>query len=83
MTTAFAYAAKGDFVASFAAQPFGFVLALVAGMALVSSLWTLATGRTFWPAFERLWTARAAWIFGLAALLAWGYKIARMRGWTG
>ena len=81
MTTAFAHAAKGDLIASFAAQPMGCVLALLAGMVLVGSLWTLATGRTVWPAYERMWNARALWLAGLVALLAWGYKIALMRGW--
>lgn len=82
MTTAFAYAAKGDLLASFAAQPMGCVLAILTGMVLVGSLWTLATGRTVWPVYERLWTARGLWLLGLAALLAWGYKIALMRDWT-
>jgi hypothetical protein len=83
MTTSFAYASKGNLVASFATQPMGCVLALLAGMAFVSSIWTLVTGRTVWPVYERLWTARSAWVFGLAALLSWGYKIALMRGWMG
>ena len=81
MTTSFAYAAKGQLLASFAAQPMGCVLAIFTGMALVGSLWTLATGRSVWPVYERLWNARGAWLFGLAALLAWAFKIAAMRGW--
>jgi hypothetical protein len=28
-----------------------------------------------------MWNARALWLAGLVALLAWGYKIALMRGW--
>ena len=80
MTTAFALAAKGRLAASFIAQPMGCLLALGAGMALVASAWTLMTGRTVLPVFERLWNARTAWILGLIALLAWGYKIAAMRG---
>jgi hypothetical protein len=81
MTTAFAYAAKGQLLASFAAQPMGCILALLTGMAFVGSIWTLVTGRTIWPVYERLWTARAAWVLGLVALLAWAYKAALMRGW--
>jgi hypothetical protein len=65
MTTAFAYAAKGQFLASFAAQPMGCILALLTGMAFVGSIWTLVTGRTIWPVYERLWA----------------YKAALMRGW--
>lgn len=83
MTTAFALASKGRIVESFATQPMGCVLALAAGMTLVASLWTLATGRTLWPVYERMWTARLAWMAGIAALLAWAYKTALMRGWMG
>jgi hypothetical protein len=83
MTTAFAYASKGDVLASFVTQPFGCVLAVLTGMTFVASLWTLATGRTVWPVYERLWNARSAWLFGIAALLAWGYKAAVMCGWFG
>ena len=81
MTTAFAYAAKGRIVASVGAQPMGALLALATGMAFIGSLWTLATGRTVWPVYERVWNARGAWILGILALLAWGYKTALMRGW--
>lgn len=83
MTTAFALAAKGRLFASFATQPMGCLLAVASGMTLVASAWTLATGRTVWPVCERLWNARAAWILGIAALLAWGYKAAAMSGWIG
>lgn len=83
MTTSFAYAAKGQVLASIQAQPMGFVLAFLAGMAFVGSLWTLVTGRTVWPVYERLWGRRAAWILILLALAAWGYKTAVMRGWFG
>ncbi|MCE2885121.1 MAG: DUF2752 domain-containing protein [Planctomycetaceae bacterium] len=83
MTTAFALASKGRIVESFATQPMGCVLALAAGMTLVGSIWTLATGRTLWPVYGRMWNARLAWILGIAALLAWAYKSALMCGWVG
>lgn len=83
MTTSFALAAKGRLVESFIAQPMGCLLALATGMTLVGSAWTVVTGRTVWPVYERLWSARAAWLIGLVALLAWGYKSAAMRGWIG
>ncbi len=83
MTTAFAHATKGELLASVRAQPMGALLALATGMAFVGSLWTLATGRSVWPVYERAWNARGAWILGLLALLAWGYKAALMRGWMG
>lgn len=81
MTTAFAFAAKGDLLSSFAAQPMGCALAVLTGMALVGSVWTLVTGRTLVPVFERFFNSRVAWLMGVAALLAWGYKIALMREW--
>jgi len=80
MTTAFAFAAKGDLVASFMTQPLGCLLAVATGMAFVASVWTLLSGRTVLPVYERLWNARSAWLFGLVALLAWGYKAAMMSG---
>jgi len=83
MTTSFAFAAKGHLIDSFIAQPMGCLLALATGMALVGSAATIVTGLTFWPVYERLWNARAAWLLGLATLLAWGYKTAAMRGWIG
>lgn len=83
MTTSFALAAKGRLIESFVTQPMGCLLALAAGMALVASAWTVVTGRTVWPVYERLWSARAAWLIGLVALLAWGYKSAAMCGWIG
>lgn len=82
MTTAFAHAAKGDLLASFAAQPMGFLLAILTGMVLVASVWTLVTGRTVLPVYERLFNSRVAWLLGVVALLSWGYKTALMRGWT-
>lgn len=83
MTTAFALASKGRIVESFTTQPMGCVLAIAAGMTFVAAIWTLATGRTVWPVYERLLGARLAWFAGIAALLAWGYKTALMRGWMG
>lgn len=83
MTTSFALAAKGRLLASFATQPAGCLLAVATGMALVASSWTLVTGRTLWPVYERLWGARLAWIVGVVVLLSWGYKAALMRGWIG
>ncbi len=81
MTTAFALAAKGRILDSFVAQPMGCLLAVMAGMTLVGAAWTVVSGHTLWPVYERLWTARTAWLLGLAALLAWGYKCAAMLGW--
>ncbi|MEY3025846.1 MAG: hypothetical protein RLZZ238_743, partial [Planctomycetota bacterium] len=71
------------FVESFVTQPMGFLLAIMAGMTLVGSAWTVVTGHSLWPVYERLWNARTAWFLGIAALLAWGYKIAAMQGWLG
>lgn len=83
MTTSFAYATKGRLIESFTAQPMGCLLAIATGMAFVGSAWSLVSGRTVWPVYERLWSARVGWLLAIAALLAWGYKAAAMRGWLG
>lgn len=83
MTTSFAYATKGRLIESFTAQPMGCLLAIATGMAFVGSAWSLVSGRTVWPVYERLWSARMGWLLAIAALLAWGYKAAAMRGWLG
>lgn len=74
MTTAFAYAAHGRFVASFLAQPFGFVLALVAASGFWAGLHIAATGSTAGRIYGKLLAPRVLWIATGLALLAWGYK---------
>ncbi len=79
MTTSFAFAARGDFAAAFAAQPMGALLAICAALVAVVAGWTALSGSRSW---EVLWSAmgrRFWWGFVGVAALAWVYKIAAMR----
>lgn len=79
MTTAFAFAARGDLAAAFAAQPAGAALAFAAAIVAVVAAWTAATGSRSWAL---LWSAagrRFWWGFAAVVVLAWVYKIAAMR----
>ena len=76
MTTAFAYTMRGNWVRAAAAQPSGFLLALLCGVVAIASAWTLVTGRNplVWLIFEitpyRLFAALVILLFG-----GWGYKV--------
>ncbi len=76
MTTAFAHTMHGNWVRAAAAQPSGFLLAIVCGVVAIASAWTLITGRNplFWLIFEitpyRLFAALVILLFG-----GWFYKI--------
>lgn len=79
MTTSFAFAARGEFVEAFAAQPMGAILAILAALVAVVAGWTALTGSRSW---EVLWASmgrRFWWGFVGVAALAWVYKIAAMR----
>jgi hypothetical protein len=80
MTTAFAHAANGDFLASFHAQPMGFVLALATAMALIAGAYVAATGSAIGAALRRYVTARAGWVAGAGFGAAWIYKILSFTG---
>jgi len=75
MTTAFAYAADGNLVGSFIAQPMGALLAVATAIALLVGTYTVATGSPVAALFARLWGRRAAWLLGTAFVAAWVYKI--------
>jgi hypothetical protein len=83
MTTAFAYAADGNFIGALWAQPMGAVLALAAAMALVVGVYTAVTGSRVAVLFTRLWSRRAAWALGLGLGGAWIYKIIIYKGVLG
>jgi hypothetical protein len=83
MTTAFAHAANGSFIAALRAQPMGAVLALAAAMALVVGVYTGVTGSRVAVLFTRLWSKRAAWALGLGVGGAWVYKIIVYKGVLG
>jgi hypothetical protein len=80
MTTAFALAARGRFVASAAAQPMGFVLAVGAAASMVACLHTALTGSRLAHVLGARLTPRVILGLGILALLAWGWKIAAFRG---
>jgi hypothetical protein len=80
MTTAFALAARGRFVASAAAQPMGFVLAVGTAASTVACLHTALTGSRLAHVLGARLTPRVILGLGILALLAWGWKIAAFRG---
>jgi hypothetical protein len=75
MTTAFAHAVEGQFLASFLAQPAGLILAIATGIALLSGLYVLATGANLGGLFNRLATPRLAWIAFALLGIGWLVKI--------
>lgn len=81
MTTAFAHAAHGSFLASFQTQPMGCVLAIATAMALLVSVYVMVTGSIVARAFLRLWGVHTAWALAIMVLAAWGYKILSYKGW--
>lgn len=83
MTTAFAHAADGDVLASFAAQPFGAVLALLTATVFWGSLHVAATGSQLGLLAGRMLGSRTLWIAGAMAIAAWGYKIMTWPGFGG
>jgi Protein of unknown function (DUF2752) len=82
LTTCFAYAAHGRFIAAFIAQPFGLLLFLLTVLAVPAALLCLRR-RIPWSAviYARL-TNRAMRVLLVLYLLSWGYKIFAMRGWS-
>lgn len=80
MTTAFAAAADGDFLASLRAQPLGLVLALATGMTAVAAGYVAATGSALGGHLVRLLDRRVGWTFLLLALASWGYRIVVHKG---
>lgn len=75
MTTSFSYAAEGDYLGSFLAQPAGFVLVLVTAMTVWIAGHVLVCGSTIGRAMTRLLSSWLLWA-GLGLLLAsWVYKI--------
>lgn len=79
MTTAFAAAADGDFVASAKAQPLGFLLAVATAGAAVVSGFVALTGSAIGGHFLRLVTPRFGWLVLVSLVAAWLYKVAAMK----
>jgi hypothetical protein len=80
MTTAFAHAADGDFLASFRAQPMGFALALATTMTFLVGASITLTGSRLASVFSRFFSRRAAWLFAAGYLVAWVYKMLSYKG---
>ena len=80
MTTAFAHAARADFLGSFKTQPLGFVLALSVATAFWISLHVAATGSSLARAAIGMLGPRFLWLSLAALIAAWVYKIAVWQG---
>ncbi|MFH1109252.1 MAG: DUF2752 domain-containing protein [Planctomycetota bacterium] len=76
MTTAFAYAARGQFAAAFHAQPAGLTLALATASGAFAAGGTLVTGRSYRVNWTRLSPTRVGCGAVVVVLGAWVYELA-------
>lgn len=83
MTTSFAHAANGSLLASFTAQPFGALLALLTASAFWGGMHVCVTGSRLGRIYALLLRQRSLWILGAILLVAWGYKLATWPGASG
>jgi len=74
VTTSFVLAAHGRFAESLVNQPFGFALFLLVAGVLAGLVFTLATGRSWYPVFVRV--NPVVFLLALLGLLlaSWAYK---------
>jgi len=79
-TTAFAHAADGRLLTSFRTQPFGCLLSVGTGMALLVGISVAVTGSRLGWIFTRLWGRGSGWLLGAMILLAWVYKVLSYKG---
>jgi hypothetical protein len=75
MTTAFAHTVRGQWPAAFHAQPAGFLLALATILAVVLSVTTVVSGKTWVVNWYRLRPGRTAIAIISVFAVAWVYKI--------
>lgn len=75
MTTAFAHAAEGHFLAAFLAQPMGLALALGTAMTFWAALYVAVTGSPVGRLMLRLWRPSVVWSVAGLAVVSWLYKI--------
>ncbi|MEM0914087.1 MAG: DUF2752 domain-containing protein [Planctomycetota bacterium] len=75
MTTSFAHAAEGNFLASFLTQPAGFVLAVLTAVALIVGTLIAITGADPRP-LRKLWSVKTVVAMGGLLIAAWCYKLA-------
>ncbi|MBY0263774.1 MAG: DUF2752 domain-containing protein, partial [Phycisphaerales bacterium] len=82
MTTAFASAANAQPLAALTAQPMGALLALSTAVLFWGALHVAVLGSQLARIGVRILRPRVLWVVLALGLLAWGYKIAVVRGWT-
>lgn len=75
MTTSFSHVAHGQFIAAFATQPAGAVLALLTAMAAVTFAWAAATGASLRPLGDALARPRSALLLVALILAGWIYTL--------
>jgi hypothetical protein len=80
MTTAFAHAADGNLLASFAAQPAGAVLAILTAMFVLVSSYAMIVGLPPATILRPFWTPRLLLWMGGLVIAAWIYKIMSIHG---
>ena len=76
MTTSFAHAASGQFIAALAAQPMGAALALAVAVAFWVAAFAAVTGSPAVKLFTKLLMPRYLWGFGAFWAVSWAYKVA-------
>jgi hypothetical protein len=77
MTTAFAHAVRGHWVAAFIAQPMGFLMAVLTGIIAIGSAAAVVQGRTWTINWYRLHPSRVAIGLMVGFAAGWAYKILR------
>lgn len=75
MTTAFAYAVRGQVIQSIRAQAAGFILALATVVVAGLGLFTMVTGKRISVNWYRVNPTRLIWLVTLGFLLAWGLRM--------
>lgn len=79
MTTAFAHAVRGQFMAAFTAQPAGLVAAVLAALGTVVSAWDAVSARPVHRLLSPLARGRSAWVAAGVLLAGWAWKILQCR----
>ncbi len=82
MTTSFAHLVRGELIASFQAQPAGFLLGLATIASAAVSVSVLVTGKVWSVNWFRVSAARLVAVLLLLAVGGWAYKIA-VGVWSG
>jgi hypothetical protein len=79
MTTSFSHAVRGEVLQAVRAQPFGFLLAIATGCALLMGLYVAATAAPVMGLLGRLWRPRVIWTLVALFAAAWLFKILDFR----